>query len=397
MLGSGSSTSKVVILLASVLKPVDDTRMREKFAETLRQLPNTEVHVAGRSTADALSARDGQLIFGVHQHAIFRGYRLSFNRLLAQLRYGRLLLRLRPAIVFVHAPELLPLTLLWQRLRPNNRLLVYDIRENYALNVSTQGVYGSLVRRLLAAGLRTVEALACRRAAAVILAEESYAEELPFLAGLPAGRMLLMENKYQPAADEALPPAPRPRLAPGAPLRLLFSGTISVLNGVREAVALTQALRNVWPGGAHLTITGFCQQPDLLRELEQLAAENPAWLRLVGGAWPVPHRALIAALAEADFGLLPYQPHPSTARCRPTKLFEYLAHGLPVLVPDNPLWATPVREHGAGLVVDFEQPAQAAAAIGAGAAAAFYPRGIPPEVLWESEAKKLRHLLGSLR
>ena len=397
MLGSGSSNSKLVVLLASVLKPVDDTRMREKFAETLRLAPNTEVHVAGRNTTGEAGHPSAGPTPAVQQHAIFWGYRLSFNRLLAQLRFARLLRRLRPAIVFVHAPELLPLTLLWQRLGQNNRLLVYDIRENYALNIRTQRVYQGLTRRLLASCLRWVEALAARRAAAVILAEASYADELPFLAQLPTGRVLLLENKYQPAPEERLLTIPRPAPEAAAPLRLLFSGTISELNGVREALSLTRALGQRRPAGAHLTLIGFCQQPELLRELEHLAATNPGWLTLVGGAEPVPHRVLIAALSKADWGLLPYRPHPSTARCRPTKLFEYLAHGLPVLVPDNPLWAGLVRAHGAGLIVDFEQPAHAAAAIIAGAANSFYPRGVPPEALWESEAKKLRHLLESLR
>ncbi|QKG52142.1 hypothetical protein [Hymenobacter sp. BRD67] len=40
-------------------------------------------------------------------------------------------------MVIVHAPELLPLTLLWQALR-RGRQFAYDIRENYALNVGTQ-------------------------------------------------------------------------------------------------------------------------------------------------------------------------------------------------------------------------------------------------------------------
>lgn len=384
-----------MVVLASVLKPVDDTRMRGKFAETLRAGSQVQVHVAGRGAGPA--DRPAAVGPAVATHVIFSGSRLSPDRLLAQLRYWRLLHRLRPALVVVHAPELLPLTLLWQRSgRGENRKFVYDIRENYALNVTTQGVYRGLLRGLLAAGLRSVEARAAGRAAAVILAEESYAAELPFLAKLPAGRVLVLENKYQPGPAESLPPRPHPTPAPAAPLRLLFSGTLSKLNGVREAIELTRALRETRPGGARLTLIGFCQQPALLRELEQLAAENPAWLTLIGGARPVPHAAIVAAIAEADFGLLPYRPHPSTARCRPTKLFEYLARALPLLVPANPLWADLVRRHGAGLVVDFAQPAQAAAVVLA-APPGFYPRGAPAAALWESEAIKLRHLLETLR
>jgi glycogen(starch) synthase len=383
------------VVLASVLKPVDDTRMRGKFAETILQRPDLRVHVAGRHTGEALPPELAKP--RVVHHAILWSSRLSLGRLAAQGRYWRLLRVLRPALVVVHAPELLPLTLLWQYLG-RGRQFIYDIRENYALNIRSQGVYPAVVRQVLAATLRRVEALAARRAAAVVLAEASYADELPFLAALPASRVLLLENKYQPQPGEVLPRAARPRPARTEPLRLLFSGTIAELNGVHEAVALARHLGPAWPGGVRLTIIGFCQQPALLAELQQLAAAEVAWLTLIGGATLVPHAQVVAEIGRSHLGLLPYRPHPSTERCRPTKLFEYLAHGLPVLVPPNPLWAELVRAHAAGLVVDFAEPAAAAAQVAAAwPTAVFYPEGPPTdEVLWAGEGKKLRHLLESL-
>jgi len=379
-----------LVLLASVLKPVDDTRMLGKFARALAGL-GARVAVAGQASA---ATRPGT---GITLYPIFSGSRLSLDRLLAQVRYWRLLHRLRPDLVIVHAPELLPLTLLWRALG-GGRQFVYDIRENYALNVGTQQVYRGLTKRTLAAGLRWVEGAAARRAAAVLLAEASYADELPFLQALPPGRVLLLENKYQPAPGEPLPPLARPLPAATEPLRLLFSGTISELNGVWEAIALARALRAAWPSGATLTIIGFCQQPALLRELQALAMAESAWLTLVGGAALVPHARIVAEMRRSHLGLLPYRPHPSTARCRPTKLFEYLAHGLPVLVPSNPLWASVVQAHGAGLVVDFAEPARAAAAVAAALPTArFYPAGVPTDpVLWAGEGKKLGDLLESL-
>jgi hypothetical protein len=166
VLGSGSATSGFVVLLASVLKPVDDTRMREKFAHTLLAWPNCRVHVAGRSPGDELSPDSEAESSRIRLHAIFRGSRLSLDRLAAQWRYWLLLQRLRPALVLVHAPELLPLTLLWQGLGPG-RQFIYDIRENYGLNISTQGVYGRGIRGLLAGALRRIETLAAGRAAAL--------------------------------------------------------------------------------------------------------------------------------------------------------------------------------------------------------------------------------------
>jgi glycogen(starch) synthase len=388
-------------LLASVLKPVDDTRMRGKFAQTLLGWPQAEVHIAGRSLGDHPLPAPANGFSQVTPHAIFWGRRLSLNRLAAQGRYWRLLHTLRPQLVIIHAPELLPLTLLWRALG-RGRQFAYDIRENYALNVGTQQVYRGWLKRGLAAGLRWVEGLAARRAAAVFLAEASYADELPFLAPLPPGRVLVLENKYQPSAGEKLPHRARPLPTASEPVRLLFSGTISELNGVYEAMSLAEALHKVWPGGVRLTIIGFCQQPALLgalqRQLAQLDATTPGLVTLMGGAEPVPHTRIVAEMRRAHLGLLPYRPHPSTWRCRPTKLFEYLAHGLPTLVPDNSLWVSIVQEYNAGLIIDFGQAAQAAKTVATALPTAhFYPAGVPTDpVLWASEGKKLRHLLETL-
>ncbi|MGI4875428.1 MAG: hypothetical protein ACRYFX_30100 [Janthinobacterium lividum] len=378
------------ILLASVLKPVDDPRMRGKFAPTLAAA-GVRVAVAGRAGTLIADER-------ITQHPIFHGSRLSWGRLVAHWRYWRLLHRLQPVLVVVHAPELLPLTLLWQRLGRGRRF-GYDIRENYALNVSTQRVYRGLVRRGLAAGLRWVESAAACRAEAVLLAEASYADELPFLRPLPAGRVLLLENKYQPAPTETLPRLPRPLPSPTEPLRLLYSGTISELNGIGEALALAEELHRRRPGGVVLTVAGFCQQPAVLARLLALVAQRQPWLRLLGGAELVPHATIVAEIAQAHLGLALYRPHPSTARCRPTKLFEYLAYSLPVLVPANPLWASLVQQHDAGLVVADTTPAALAEQVLAATAPGsqgFYRQGLPTDVLWADEGKKLGHLLESL-
>ena len=369
--------------------------MRGKFARTLLERPNFQVHVAGRGTGDDLDPELVKAFSRVCQHRIFWGSRLSLNRLTAQWRYWRLLQVLQPQLVVVHAPELLPLTLLWQCLRSGRKFL-YDIRENYALNVSTQGVYRGVVQRGLAAGLRWIEGVAARRACAVVLAEQSYADELPFLAALPTGRVLVLENKYQPALPAALPNRPYALPKPVEPLRLLYSGTISELNGVWEAIALAEQLRTAWPGGVHLTVIGFCQQPGLLGRLQAKVVAHADWLTLEGGAALVPHAAIVAAIARSHVGLLPYRPHPSTARCRPTKLFEYLAHGLPVLCPPNPLWVKLLEQHRAGLAVDFAASVDAAALANALQSEAFYPSGLPNDVLWAAEGKKLWRLLDSV-
>ncbi|WP_426491929.1 glycosyltransferase [Hymenobacter sp. 102] len=376
----------ITILLASILKPLDDTRMLGKFGRTLAGRVGTDVHVAGRH-----APVPPHLPGNVHTHALLQGNRLSRARLAAQARYWQLLRRLQPQVVFVHAPELLPLTVLWQALGPG-RQFIYDVRENYVLNIRTQAVYPAWARGLLAGLVRRLETLAAARAAGVILAEQSYADELPF-----AARPIVIENKYQPYDTQ--PPAARHRL-PGVsePLELLYSGTISELNGVWEAIRFVQWLRPAWPG-ARLTIIGACQQPGLLGRLEQAVAASAGAVRLVGGPALVPHAEVVAAIRSSHLGLLPYRPHPSTARCVPTKLFEYLASGLPAVVPPNPLWTAPVHAAGAGLAFDFQAATYPPvdSFVAQLQAAAFYPTGPDRTALWSTEAGKLHRLMDSIR
>ncbi|RAK69977.1 glycosyltransferase [Hymenobacter edaphi] len=360
-----------------MLKPTDDTRMYEKFGRTLAG-GGYGVIVAGRASQRPPAS------IGIEQFPLFGGTRLSLARLRAQWRFWQLLYREKPALVVAHAPELLPLTLLWHRF--TGKPFLYDVRENYALNIRTQQVYRGLLRRVLAAGVTWMERQAARRAAAVLLAERSYADELPWL---PPRRTVVLENKYAPPPGAATSPAPPAMPQAGQPLRLLFSGTISALTGVFDAIAFAEQLRTAWPQ-LTLTIIGYCQQPAELARLQQLAAAHADWLHLRGGAEPVPHAAIVAEIGRHHLGLLPYREHPSSWRCLPTKLYEYLAAGLPVLIPPNPLWAAEVQHYAAGLVVDFRQPLPQPAALMAQLRSAhFYPQGPVAAARWDSEAPRL--------
>ena len=90
--------------------------MLGKFARTLAAA-GARVAVAGRASTLVHATPPS----GATLHPICSGSRLSVERLAAQWRYWRLLRRLQPDLVVVHAPELLPLTLLWQWLGPGRR------------------------------------------------------------------------------------------------------------------------------------------------------------------------------------------------------------------------------------------------------------------------------------
>jgi glycogen synthase len=366
------------ILLASVLKPVNDARMFHKLGISFSQLPGTEVHIAG--FAAPLPAAPAHVFF----HPLFSFRRLGAGRLLAPFRYLRLLFRLRPTLIVAGTFELLLPSLLY-RLFSSCRV-VYDVRENYYLNLKSQQVFPPLVRQVLALGVRALELAAAPAITAFFLAERSYQQELPFL----GRRALVLENKFKPYGTG--PAAPGPGQLPPArtlsqrPVRLLYSGTISELYGVFDAIDLCARLHAVEPVFS-LTIIGYCPQQAVRQRLQAAIRDKP-YIRLVGGDHLVPHPHIVAAIRDSHLGLLPYHPHPSLSRCRPTKLFEYLAAALPVLVQQNPYWQPLIEDKNAGLGLDF-RAYEARDLARQLFSRSFYGTQDLQDLYWESEEKKL--------
>jgi glycogen synthase len=334
------------ILLASVLKPINDTRMYGKLGLSLAKLPEVQIHIAGYQAP--VPPAPGNMQF----HPLFNFKRLSWRRFFAPLAFLKLLFKLSPDVIILGTHELLLICLFYKIFRPCR--LIYDVRENYYLNLTSQKIYAPLTSRFLAFIIRLTEKLAAPFISPFFLAEKSYAAELPFI----KSNCLILENKYQPPYPAiAQPPTKAGVKIPEQAVQLLYSGTISELYGVFKAVDFCNVLNQVLPI-YYLTIIGYCPQPEILMQLKKLISGNDR-VNLIGGDKLVPHHQILQAISDSHVGLLPYQPHPSTAGCIPTKLYEYMAQALPIVVTPNPLWQELVTQFNAGLAIDFDNfPAQ---------------------------------------
>lgn len=363
---------KTRILISSVLKPINDTRMFEKIGASLAKLPEAEVHIAG---FPAVIRSTGIPVF-CHPFISFK--RLSWGRLKTQWAYWQLLRQLKPAILIVSTHELLVVSILYTFFFGGK--IWYDVRENYFLNLTTQNAYPPVIRYLLAYGIRCLEYLTAPGIAEYLLAERCYAAELPFI----GKKYTILENKYQPLTEAVPVTFPR-KLSPGQ-VRLLYSGTISEIHGIFEAIRLVDKLHRE-NAGFSLTIIGYCASTTTLQQVKAAITLKP-YISLIGGDQLVSHDQIIKHIRQSDLGLLPYQPHPSTVACTPTKLFEYLAHVLPVLVQDNPLWAKYVHRYQAGICLNFSEP-DTGALLQQLFTRHFYPDGLATGVFWETEEENL--------
>jgi len=322
------------IVLASILKPVDDTRMFEKMAGALAKVNEYDIFVIGFPTKEPnLSITNITLI------PLKSFTRLSIARLLAPLKVLNLIYKVKPEVLIVNTHELLIVSCV-------NRILfgaqiIYDIRENYWRNILNTTAFPSLLRPVIAGFVRLKEKLFAPLFQAFILAEKTYEKELKFV----RGKSLIIENK-------TLLPAGFNRAKSGEKTKLLFSGTLAASTGVFEAIELSKKLHQI-DSRIELKIIGFCALAPTLLEIKK-SIQNSPFITLVGGSELVPHKHIFEAIAAADFGIICYPPSRHIENRIPTKLYEYLACKLPIILTDYKPWEELCQPYQAALVINVK-------------------------------------------
>jgi glycosyltransferase involved in cell wall biosynthesis len=358
---------KKKIVIASVLKPVDDTRMAEKIGATLTELNQVEVFVIGYPTSTKTS------LFKTIE--LNRFNRLSLKRMFAAWKVLAHVLRIHPKIFTITTHELLFIALV-ARIFTGCKL-IYDVQENYYRNIKFTKTFPVGIRHLVAFYVRAKEVITSPFFSHYFLAEQSYVHELNFI----SGKFTVIENKViRPAAIS---------VEHRDPNALLFSGTLAESTGVFVAIKLADKLHEIDPRFT-LTIIGFCAQTSELIKLKQELQTRP-FVQLIGGNELVPHSQIIDQIKKCGAGIIAYPHNPSTATAIPTKLYEYLGYQLPILLIRNPLWEAVCAPLHAAHPFDPESIA---------------PRGIiqflqnqqfynqlPDSVYWDFEARKLHAIV----
>ncbi len=311
------------IMIASVLKPIDDVRMYERMAWSISKETDWETHILGSCNPIPEKPLD-RVVF----HPVFNFGRAGWKRLFAPFRAFIEFMRVRPDCLIVNTHELLWAGL-WYKLIFRKRLF-YDVRENYGLNILHTNAFPKVLRRFLSFSVRLKERLVQPFIEANFMAERCYLEELPF----SVTKTALLENKYNPFPSGILPP-PEPKQSDST-LHFLFSGTIAEHYGVFDCVEMVDRFhREGCP--VKLTIIGYAAQKHVGEKLKAICNEKD-YIQLIGIDHLVPHQRIVSAIRSADVGVLAYQENVSISNRIPTKLYEYLANGLTVISTEEVLF-----------------------------------------------------------
>ncbi|MDN5210699.1 glycosyltransferase [Fulvivirgaceae bacterium BMA12] len=367
---------KTKIAFASILKPVDEPRMYEKMGLSLDQTNKYEINIIGFSTKNISKSA------GIQWHPIYNSPRLSFKRLLAPWKCYRKILKVKPEVIILNTPELLIVIIAYKIIFGSK--IIYDIRENYPENIRYTNTYPRLLRPFLASLVRGLEILSKPFIDHYFLAEKSYAAAMAFT----RNKRTIIENKFK---NPGLP-LPKTRIA-GHHFKMVYSGTIAENYGILEAIHFAEKLFE-YRKDITLTIIGYCAKPKLLQEIKKLIADKP-YIRLIGGEKPVPHTEVLKAIGDADVGLVPYRSNKSTDNCFPTKIYEYMAYRLPLILQNNPYWVDFCLSHGSCIPIDFLSfdPEKV---LDKYSKTTFYRTGKSMDIYWETEEVKLLQAIENL-
>ena len=283
----------------------------------------------------------------------------------------------------LHDPELLPFAL---RLKRRGKTVVFDSHEIYALLIQEKGYIPGFLKKPVAAIYGAWEAGVFRKLDAIVVPCTSYGKN-PF--EKCAKRTVFLDNL--PDAGRFPPPKP---LYPDA------ENTVGYVGGVTAERGITRLIEACAIAGARLRLAGPVWGT-YLKELEQMPQFS-----CVEYAGVVPYADVPEYCRHFSVGmatLLNIHQYISTDNL-PTKAFEYMGAGLPIILSDTPTARAVAAKHPCCLCVDPDNAEEIAAAIRTllddpgrrkRMGECGY-RALQEEYNWENEEKKLLALYEEL-
>lgn len=255
------------------------------------------------------------------------------RRRTAALRAARRVLRrMGPGsdVILLHNPEVLIATV---GLR--HPVIVWDVHEDTAAAVTMKRWLPPPLQRPAARVVRGLERYA-ERHLHLLLAEQAYAERF--------------ERSHPVVPNTSVVPE---RVPPTGRGRAVYVGTLTEQRGGDELIAMGRQLAP----DVVMDVLGPAHGP--LADRMQ-AANREGVVRWRGF---VPNAVALEAIEGATVGLSMLHDEPNYRHSMPTKLYEYLARGVPFVSTPLPLACELAEASGGGLIVPFGDPDATAAAV----------------------------------
>jgi glycosyltransferase involved in cell wall biosynthesis len=265
------------------------------------------------------------------------------------------LIQRRPDVIVGTSPQFFTVCAAWVLSVFRRRPFVFELRDLWPASIK---VVGAMREGRLLSALEGLELFLYRRAAAIVTVTETFKREL-IARGIDGGKIHVVINGVDPARY-----SPRPKdaeltreLGLEGKLVVAYMGTHGMahaLHRVLEAAGLLRAREDI----AFLFVGSGAQREALAAQGREMGLPN---VRFVSRQ---PKAAMPRYWSLGDVSLVHLKDDPLFGSVIPSKVFEAMGMGLPILLaqPDGEAGEI-VRSTGAGLVVPPERPSELAAAV----------------------------------
>lgn len=316
------------VLLLSTVHPSTDSRIMYKIAPSLQE--HYEVFCALPNVRAGLQER-------LHLISLPKFGRLLPRILLAHPLALLKCLRLRPDIVHIFVPELIPLALLFQW---TGAQIVYEVQENLFKKFAIKRYNNGLVFKRL---FRVFDRLARERFHCVFT-DDAYLEEYH---DLPKPYAVIHNYVSLPVIDSLAREGARAHRP-----EVFYLGVVSMERCLDTMLNALAMLKNSYPD-CHLHLFGPVRVSKT--ELESIEGYREVKDNITFHGYTDQKVALpYARQSVAGIALLkPVADYPESF---PTKLFEYMALKLPVITSDFPGYTQLVERPGCGFCISPYDP-----------------------------------------
>ena len=323
------------VIHVTTVHPPFDGRI---YYKEVRGLADVGVDVSLATTVERRTQAEGVTLLPL---GVRGGSRL--RRIGRALRALATMISHREAVIHIHDPELLPIALLPALLGSR---VVYDVHEFHADTIMGRAWIPRALRPLVRGCYESVERLALRRVAGVVVVVEGMLAH--YERRMPAGRVALVRNFPNIGPDDVARARASGHPLDGRPY-VIHTGGASKRVSYHLLVEAAERMRKLSPDLAFVNIgendLGDYAQ-DQREELETRARATGV-LELGRLAYP----DVLRWLAHARIGYIPLEDTLNHRIALPNKLFEYLQFGLPVVADRIGRVAEIVDEHDVGILV----------------------------------------------
>tara|TARA_B100000575_G_scaffold294202_1_gene308607 strand:- start:25980 stop:27110 length:1131 start_codon:yes stop_codon:yes gene_type:complete len=351
------------IVHISSVHPWKDPRIFLKQCSTLAQ-KGFDVHLLSPDSLD--ERQNGVQLHRVWDYDPAKLKKSILAKLFRPAKLFKMARNLRPDVIHFHDPELIPWALIHRML---GYTTVYDIHEDNKTVIRHRNYIPTPFKGLLSLLVGWIEGLA-HLVMPIVLAESYYQRRFP--------KGIIVAN-YQNISvkQEEISLEPGPVNNEGES-HVLYTGNIEIERGVSKYIEGIRATSNV-----HLHLIGrtYQQTFDKTVDAQKGLEDRIHW---EGVAAYVPFSRILERYAERNWlaGLVvfPYSDHYKDTH--PTKFFEYMAFGIPIIYTDFFEWKKLLDPLEVGIAVNPDKPEELISALN---------RLKKDKILWQTYAKNALH------